>query len=93
MFYLKVLWRHHSASLPTVIYSELDLDRRETRKVECLSSGELIRADQYTNAALETRLAEVKVPNLEEIASDAEFIPERVSRKEFESVWERAKPA
>jgi hypothetical protein len=40
-----------------------------------------------------TWLGEVAVPPIEEIAVDSEFVPEVITREEFELVWRQAHEA
>lgn len=39
MYYLKVQWRHDTLGYPVEIWSELDVDRFETRKMERTAAG------------------------------------------------------
>jgi uncharacterized protein DUF6881 len=39
MRYLRVGWKHQHADEPTILYSELDEDRWEVRKVEVFRNG------------------------------------------------------
>ncbi|WP_224368903.1 DUF6881 domain-containing protein [Hyalangium versicolor] len=88
MKYLKVHWHHSSADTPVLLYSELDAERWEVHKVEVYRDGRHeFACDSVTTGS--TRLGEVPVPPLEEIASDPEFSPTEISKEEFEKVWDR----
>ena len=90
MTYIKVKWLHSSTDYPVLLYSELDADRWETRKVEVYADGRVDFADQQEQSG-KTELGIVPVPPLEEIAADSEFEPEMISAEEFQSVWKQAK--
>jgi hypothetical protein len=85
--YLKCLWLHNVRDDPVVLYSELDPERWETRKVEVFRDG----SKGWADARNEVRsvLGEAPVPPLSEIAMDPQFQPREISAEEFESVWKR----
>ncbi len=90
--YLRVEWKHTQADDPVMLYSELDVDRWEVRKVEVFADGRMTYADGR-GASGDTRLGEVQVPPVDEIAKNTEFAPVVISREEFETVWEKAADA
>lgn len=84
--YLKVEWHHDFPDEPVLLYSELDDERYETRKVEIFRDG------RQTFASMEefsgrTMLGEIPTPNLGELAESGEFTPTEIARDEFEAVW------
>ncbi|MEI8409456.1 MULTISPECIES: DUF6881 domain-containing protein [unclassified Kribbella] len=87
--YLKVRWIHDFPDEPVELYSELDPDRYEVRKVEVFRDGRRVRADESTTTG-GTLLGVVPAPTLEEIAEDGEFEPSAISRVEFEEAWQSA---
>lgn len=89
MEYLKVKWIHEFEDEPVYIYSELNEQRDELRKVEQLNSGKMDYADDqvFTGNAF---LSEVPIPENEEIASDPQFVVEIIAKEEFEEIWDRA---
>lgn len=89
MHYLKVRWLHASLDEPVELWSELDGERREVRKVEVFRGGRLGFADANIEAG-GTRLGEGTIPEIEEIAADPQFVPEVVTEADFEATWERA---
>lgn len=91
MDYIRVKWLHANAAYPIWLYSELDSERRETRKVEIWADGRVGYASSADGGieTVDTRLGELPVPLLEEIAKDPEFEPLEISRQEFEQVWSR----
>jgi hypothetical protein len=86
MTYIAVRWHHANSEEPTELYSELDSDRFEMRKVEVLADGHAQYADSVSETG-STALGLVPVPPLEEIASDPQFTPRIISAAEFEIVW------
>ncbi len=87
--YLKVRWRHDFPEDPVLLYSELDSKRYEVRKVEVFGNGSKGYADA-TSSLKDAQLGDVPVPELSEIAADAQFEPEEISKAEFEKVWKQA---
>jgi hypothetical protein len=72
-----VLWRHHFPDEPVLLYSELDDERWETRKVEIWRDGRvgLAGPDLEIDG---TMLGFDVVPALDEIAREAEFSPREI---------------
>jgi hypothetical protein len=89
MQYIKVMWKHNHADEPIALYSELDDNRWEIRKVEFFRVGSPGYAST-TNSSRSTRLGIVPVPELAKIALDPEFEPHQIAREEFEKVWSEA---
>jgi hypothetical protein len=89
MTYIAVQWHHSNSEYPVEMYSELDIDRNETRKVEIFADGRL----RYAGAASQTgdtMLSLEPIPPLNEIASDPQFTPRVISQSEFDSAWHAA---
>jgi hypothetical protein len=63
--------------------------RWEVRKVEEFPDGRLAFA-AATFSVDETRLGEMPIPELAEIASDPEFQPIEITESEFEAIWQKA---
>lgn len=87
--YLKVIWNHNFQDEPVWLFSEIDFDRWETRKVELFRDGTYSYADS-SNSTGSTRLGEEPIPELESIAEDPQFEPVLIERDEFEAVWKLA---
>lgn len=85
MQYVKCIWFHNSNEYPVLLYSELDKDRYEVRKIEIYRDNRIIYAHTKHN---EMELGEVPVPNVEEINRESEFYAMKITQKEFEVVWE-----
>jgi hypothetical protein len=89
MIYFKTPWRHESDNEPVLLYSELDDDRLECRKVEIYRDGRMGFADknvEFLGAMLGIR----QTPSLEEIAALKDFDPVVIGQDEFNKVWEMA---
>ena len=89
MTYLKVKWIHAYVDEPVLIYSELDDERWELRKVEIFPDGRMLYADPEVEFE-ETGLSTMPLPSLEKIAADPVSEPEVISKAEFEKIWAMA---
>ena len=87
--YIKVKWRHNLKSAPVELYSELDENRYQLRKIEKYRNGQLDFADGSRNSG-SIRLDEVPVPPIQEINEDTQFKASLISKEEFEAVWQKA---
>jgi hypothetical protein len=89
MSFLVVQWHHTNPEDPIWLYSELDNQRREIRKVEVFADGlhDWAEGARSTGAA---QLSTQPAPPFEEIALQPEFTPREISREEFEAVWRKA---
>src|SRR5436305_14495714 len=85
----KVVWRHESANDPVLLYSELDSERWELRKVEVYADGRMDRADAESRTG-STWLSVEPLPPIEEIRAQEPFEPETISAAEFEAIWQAA---
>jgi len=98
MRYLRVQWLHFHPDEPVEIYSEINDDGWEVRKVEVFPDGSVGFASSSEGIG-STMLSVEPLPALEEIRSDPQFKPIEIGRQEFEKVWEKrfepttAKPA
>ncbi|WP_341487441.1 hypothetical protein [Pararhizobium sp. A13] len=84
--YIRVRWLHSSPDEPVDLWSELDANREEVRKVEIWSGGRV----GYASSAGEVggaRLGEVPVPPLNEINLDPQFQAEAITKADFEMCW------
>jgi uncharacterized protein DUF6881 len=89
MKYIRVGWHHSSPEEPIVLYSEIDEEGWERRKVYIFRDG----PPGYASAMEETRsvfLGIEPVPPISEIASDPQFEPREITQQEFEEVWAEA---
>ncbi|MCP4305661.1 MAG: hypothetical protein GY788_12430 [bacterium] len=90
MKYIKVKWIHEFENEPVLLFSEIDTERWEKRKVEVYANGHMDFADTKQETG-KTFLGLEPLPSLEQIASDPQFQPVAISEAEFEDVWERAR--
>jgi hypothetical protein len=86
MRYLHVRWIHSSPTEPVEIFSEVDDEGYEVRKVEVFPDGHVGFADDREQACT-TELGEKPVPDLEAIAADPQFQPRWISKEDFEKAW------
>jgi len=91
MRYQRVAWLHDFSDEPVVIYSELDADGWEHRKVDEFRDGRLTWANKESDLQAETLLSESQVPSLDEINADPQFAGVPMSPDLFEEVWDRAR--
>jgi hypothetical protein len=89
MRYQEVHWLHELADEPVVLFSEVDDDGVERRKVERFRGGRLDLADEVTETG-STMLGEGPMPSLDEINAHPEFEGRPIAKEEFEAVWRRA---
>ena len=87
--YIKVFWHHSSPDEPTVLYSEIDKDRWERRKVYVFRDGNFGYASD-TEETNSVRLSIEPLPTLSEIGADAQFDPREIEKQEFDDVWSKA---
>jgi hypothetical protein len=89
MKYIRVKWIHSIQSEPVLLYSELDDDGWETRKVEIYSDGKIDYAGQDESKG-DAHLSLEPLPSIAEIAEDAQFEPIEIDQREFDAVWAKA---
>ncbi|MFF3443237.1 DUF6881 domain-containing protein [Streptosporangium sp. NPDC002721] len=82
-------WQHNFPEEPVELYSEVDDEGYETRKVQVFRDGRLERADTDTETRM-TGLSEVPIDPPEEIGLQDNFSPSVISRAEFERMWSQA---
>jgi len=86
MTYLRVKWLHQFSQHPILLFSELDDQRFEIRKVEVFHDGR----QEFANENEEyggTGLGVVPTLELDELAANPVFEPELIAQSEFEMVW------
>ncbi len=87
--YLRVEWVGAPDGEPILLFSELDEERLEVRKVEMYRDGRAGWAGP-SGCAAGSELAYVATPPLDVIASDPEFLPTEITGDEFEDIWIKA---
>lgn len=90
MKYIKVRWSHASPDDPVLLYSELDTELWETRKVEIYADGSMVFVDRDEPSG-DTMPGHEPPPTLNEITADPAFKLADISADEFETVWGRAR--
>jgi len=86
MKYIRVKWKHSNPDEPVWLFSELDSQGVELRKLECFRNGFCDFAT--TNASTgTTKLSTQPLPDLDKLAKDPEFEPTEITKEEFEDVW------
>jgi hypothetical protein len=86
MKYIRVSWTHQDAQDPVLLYSELDSQRWEVRKIEIFRDGSVGYASAGSSSG-DTKLGIVPVPELHVIAAEREFSPCEITKEEFEVLW------
>lgn len=86
MIYLRVDWVHSRPEDPVALFSELDAQRWEARKVEVYRDGTCAWASEAETAGGAT-LGLEPVPDVTAIAADPQFRPREITAAEFEAVW------
>lgn len=88
MIHLRVKWLNQHPEEPVLLFSELDDQRLEIRKVEVFRDGR----QGYASSNEEqggTFLGTTPTPELAILAEDPEFDPEAISASAFERIWAR----
>ena len=89
MRYIRVRWIHELADEPVQLFSELDEDGFELRKVEQYANGHRDVASRVGGTG-STLLGEEPVPSLDAINAQSEFVGEEITANDFERVWNEA---
>lgn len=94
MQYVKTIWTTNSStqSERVITYSELGLDRWETRRIEFCANGQVgIATETFETTNPDVALADVVYPELEEINACSEesdtFEAHYIPAAEFEELW------
>jgi len=86
--YIKVTWRHNFESEPVMLYSELDENRNELRKVEVYRNGHHDFSDGSRSTG-NTRLSKEPIPLILDINQDGQFEASPIQQEEFDAVWKK----
>lgn len=87
MTYICVKWKHSFPDEPILLYSELDSDRWEVRKIDVFPDGRKDYAGPDGESGVSFLCTEV-FPPLEAMNDDPQFEASYISEDEFEKVWE-----
>jgi hypothetical protein len=92
MTYIKVIWHHEFRNEPVTLYSELDDQRFEVRKVELFSDGRTaFSCASDSSSSPYSQLGLVPIPDNTEIARDSQFEIFEIEAEEFDLVWKSAR--
>lgn len=88
MEYVLLEWFHDIEDEPYLIYSEIDNQRYETRKIEVFKNGTYLRCgEEILNSSID--LADIAFPeNIDEINQDKQFHAKYITKKDFEKIWD-----
>ncbi len=86
MKYVQVEWIHNDNNDPVWIYSEIDSDRWEHRKIEVFRDGHQGFADSKEEFG-GSMLGLEPWPDLNVLAADPEFDIAEITVHEFEKIW------
>jgi hypothetical protein len=88
--FLKVVWNHCHSDEPVWLYSELDGERYEIRKVEVYRDGRRGFADRDRSVGGSV-LGEIPAPAIQEFANEPEDLQaSEIGEEEFEAQWAAA---
>lgn len=87
--FIRVDWKHGNAEDPITLFSELDEERWEVRKVEVFADGRIGYANERGSFGM-TSLGYHPVPALEVLADNPEFEPVEITRAEFDEIFDKA---
>ena len=88
--YIGAEWFHGFKNEPRFLYSELDDERYETRKIEVFEDGRTVKVSRDDPESGSTILADQPLPSLDEINAGEDFHAREISASEFEEVWRRS---
>jgi hypothetical protein len=86
MKYIKVKWFHEDLDDPVEIYSEIDDEQCEHRKIEIFRDGHKGFADK-TEEVSGSRLGIEPWPDLKRLGAEPEFDIVEIAPHEFETAW------
>jgi hypothetical protein len=86
MTYLRVHWKHAFPDEPRWLYSEVDDQRWERRKIEVFPDGRWGFADEHEEVG-GSALGEATTLTLEQINAKPEFEAREIEQAEFEGLW------
>jgi hypothetical protein len=87
--FVRLQWKHTDPEEAVTLFSELDEERREVRRVEVFADGRIGYANERGSFG-RTHLAERPISTLDELAAIPEFEPSEITRAEFDEIFEKA---
>jgi hypothetical protein len=87
--YERLEWIHDHEDQPRFIYSELDDERYETRKIAVFKDGRMVKVSVDHSGGGSKGLAMLPVPSIEETnaITEEKFHASEISAAEFEDLW------
>jgi len=86
MNYICVEWKHDFTDEPVTIYSEMDPQGWEKRKIEVFRDGSVGLASPSSHFG-DSYLSEAPLPSLDEINADPQFRGRKMAPREFSRLW------
>jgi len=87
MKYIRLKWNHTNPDEPVWLFSEVDADGKEVRKIECFRNGFCDVANDKVSSGT-ARTHDPAATRLSALARrDPEFVPVEITKEEFEEVW------
>ncbi len=87
--YVGLEWIHDHGDEPRFIYSELDDERYETRKIAVFKDGRMVKVSEDHPECGSTVLAVLPIPSIEETnaITEEKGHAEKISVAEFADLW------
>jgi len=87
--YERLVWIHDFEDQPHFIYSELDKEWYETRKIEVFKDGRMVKVSEDHPECGSTGLAVLPIPSIEETnaITEEKGHAEEISVAEFADLW------
>ena len=87
MKYVKVEWNHDLPGEPIVIFSEVNDQGWEIRKIELFGDGAMISADAHHGLLAEVRFPD-ELSDITHAGGRGEFAASQISGREFDAMWQ-----
>lgn len=86
MTYLMVKWKHSNPDEPSLLYSELDEQRMQHRKIDIYPDGRWGFADEQEEVG-GAGLGDAPTPSVDQLNADPEYEAVEIDKEEFERLW------
>jgi hypothetical protein len=88
MKYVHIQWNHELPDAPTDVYSELDADRMEVRKIEMFNNQSIGFAEAGRSTE-NTSLRPTPLPYVSVLNQDPKAMARDLDWHEFDDLWEK----